>query len=317
MDGLTPRWSRRRRMNRGARAQRAPRHAGQFSNRGGLHRPWRERQPNIRMEPRAADGRMARGSFGAFGPHKRRSDDRLLVPNRSPLGDYSGPVASNNRHRYLGCGPRRLAWRTRAAPITILVARLQFQMPDACRHGLNRRSASKWGPSGVGTRLGFSPCSPSFETRPEWRRYMRKPIAAILAGCCPALRWLQPSRPALAVRRRRSREETVSRTARPGDPARRDPYRVARWEFADGCSAVASGEQELDEATSRMVRSHCRRRGRSCRGRRFMQRWLLPGRCRRRSDCRIVVRSRRGCVDRLGGRPGQVRVCGSLIGQSA
>jgi hypothetical protein len=184
---------------------------------------------------------------------------------------------------------------SRAAPLQSSSLALSLEMPDACRRGLNCRSASKW-PSGVGTRLGFSPCSPSFETRPEWRRCAQ-------ANCCdPCSR----ASPVLAVRSRRSREETGSTTARPGGPARRDPHRVARCEFADGCSAVAAGEQELDGATSRMVRSHCRRRGRSSLGRRVMQRWLLPNRCRRRSDCRIVVRSRRGCVDRLGGRPGQV-----------
>jgi hypothetical protein len=142
-----------------------------------------------------------------------------------------------------------------------------------------------------------------FETRPERRRYAQANcsdpcrFAVLLCGGCSR---------ACPVRGWCSREETGSTTARPGDPARRDPHRVARWKFADGCSAVASGEQELDGATSRMVRSRCRRRGRSCLGRRFMQRWLLPDRCRRRSDCRIVVRSRRGCVDRLGGRPRQV-----------
>ena len=97
-------------------------------------------------------------------------------------------------------------------------------------------------------------------------------------------------------------------TRRPFAPEalRRGPQRVARDACGNGRSAAASEEQALDGATSGVVRAHCRRRGGSGPGRRVMQRRLLPHRCRRRGDGRIVIRGRRRCVDRVGGRPGEV-----------
>ena len=179
-------------------------------------------------------------------------------------------------------------------------------MRGACRHGLSRRSASKCALWRGHRSWTFHREVRLFET--PGRRHAQANCGnpcrfAVLffGGCGRAC-------PARALRIWPSREETGSTTVRARDPARAEPHRVARLAYADGCSAAASGEQELDGATSRLVRSHCRRRGWSSLGRRFVQRWLLPHRCRRCGDGRIVVRSWRGCVDRVGGRAGEVGV---------
>ena len=147
---------------------------------------------------------------------------------------------------------------------------------------------------------------------------MRKPIAVLLAGLlsCSSLFAAEPALlllPSGVVVSEKNLDQRPLALATLREEAR---IALRDGRMQHDCSAVASGEQELDGATSRMVRSHCRRSRRSCLGRGFMQRWLLPHRCQRCSDGRIVVRSRRGCVDRLGSRPGQVGIRGSLIGRS-
>ena len=97
------------------------------------------------QEPNAQKYREgATGSRSASTPDSRRSSEHRpgfpLVATRRLLRT----CRLNNRHRYLGC-VRRPAWRARAAQLPSSSLALSHEMPDACRCGLNRRSASKMG----------------------------------------------------------------------------------------------------------------------------------------------------------------------------
>ena len=225
--------------------------------------------------------------------------------NRSLHGSLPPVTGGDRRPAILQpVGPRS----TRSPPLRTLSLALSLEMPDACPHGLNRRSASKWALLGVGNGFVFSHRGESFfETRPEWRRHAQANcsdpcrFAVLLFGGCSR------ACPALALRSRRFRKETGSRTSRACDPARRDPHRVARW-----------------ASCKRLLSSHLRRT------KSWMERhpvWFglivgagvgaAWGAASCRNGCFPLSaggaamvgcgRSRRGRLDRLGSRPGKVR----------